>query len=127
MSAPRLYPSPFVKGDRFTFENKHGRCVLEAVEDPRPVRSILLAQCPLEDRMTWDELEQIALITDQVRLQPLLGGFSRADGKCAFVRHATTSTAAFVKVVELSYVNKTPAHEQIARDLAGGRNSHLLP
>lgn len=38
----KQYPSPFKIGDQFTFENKYGKVVLEAIEEPRPVSCTLM-------------------------------------------------------------------------------------
>lgn len=122
----RLYPSPFQTGDRFTYENKHGRVTLEALGEPRSVREIFLKDLPEVHQLTWDDLEKIALITDQERLQ-LIPGRNLRSPCCGVVRHATGSTAAFCRVVELQYTNPTPAKEQIQYDLAAGRNSQPFP
>lgn len=126
-----LYPSPFKAGDRFTFENQHGRCVLEALTDPQPIRGLdVVTHLPKEHWITFDQIEQIALITDQVRLQPFvpwmdlkkLGLDFNTDPIGGYLRHATGSTCACCKVIELAYTNKTSAKDQIADDLFHGRN-----
>ncbi len=115
------YPSPFAPGDRFTFSNKHGSCVLEAVTAPQPVRGVRLVDVPPTCLITWDKMEQIALITDQVMLQPVCGRDLKTKC-CAFIRHATTDTAGWVRVVSLKYLTPTPARKQIAADMDAGRN-----
>ena len=122
MNNMRLYPSPFQPGDRFAFANKHGSVTLEAIEAPRPVREIYLKDLPDEYRITWDDIEKIALITDQVRLQ-VVPGRDLKTKCCGVIRHDTTHTAAWCKVVELNYVTETPAREQIRHDLDHGRNA----
>ncbi len=121
----KRYPSPFIIGDRFHFTNKHGTVTLEAVTESQPVNTIYLKDAPTSCRISWDELEQIALITDQVRLQPVCGDNLKA--RCsAFIRHDTTSTAGWVKVVELKYNTDRLARDVIASDLASGRNRILI-
>lgn len=120
-----IYPSPFSVGDRFDFSNRHGSVILEAVTLPQPVSEIYFKDAPDECRMTWDEMEQIVLITDQVRLQPV-AKMQLGPQNAAFVRHATCSTAGWVKIVELKYLSKIPAKDQIQADLDGGRNRILL-
>ena len=124
MNSTRLYPSPFQSGDRFAFKNKHGGLVLEAIEAPRPVREIYLKDLPAEHQVTWDDIEKIALITDQVRIQLILGRDLKS-ACCGVVRHDTTHSAAFCRVVELDYVTATPARDQIQHDLDHGRNRDI--
>ena len=113
----KQYPSPFKIGDQFTFENKFGK--VEAIEEPRPVSSIFVKQVPIEHRLTWNEVEQIALISDQIRLQPLLG---LVEKSCGVIRHATTSTAGICKAVSLTYTGEMSAKHQINQDMIHGRN-----
>ena len=117
----KLYPAPFAPGDRFTFSNRHGSCTLEAVSPPQPVRGLRIKDAPPACRMTWDRMEQIALITDQVRLQPVIAHTLKGKGS-AFVRHASPSEAGWVRVVSLKYCTPTPARDQIAADMNAGRN-----
>lgn len=117
----KLYPSPFTIGDQFTFSNKHGSVTLEAVAESQPVKAFRRSDAPPECLLTWDEIEQIALITDQVRLQPLVGP-DLVNKAQAFIRHDTTSSAGWVKVVELNYTGKLSAQDQIEADMRGGRN-----
>ena len=124
MNHPTLYPSPFQAGDRFSFKNKHGSVTLEALNAPRPVREIYLRDLPNEHRITWDDIEKIALITDQVRIQ-LIPGRDLKSASCGVIRHDTTHSAAFCRVVELSYTTATPAREQIQYDLDHGRNRDI--
>lgn len=114
----RHYPSPFVAGDVFTLSNRHGSCELVAASDPRPVRGMRLEDAPAECIVSMVEVEQVALITDQVRLQPVIGSTTR----CALIRHDTTSTAAFVRVRALNYTTEQPAQDQIEADMRAGRN-----
>lgn len=122
----KQYPSPFKIGDQFTFENKFGKVVLEAIEEPRPVSSIFVKQVPIEHRLTWNEVEQIALISDQIRLQPLLLSNDLVEKSCGFIRHATTSTAGICKVVSLTYTGEMSAKHQINDDMNRGRNRILV-
>lgn len=115
------YPAPFAIGDQFRFVNRHGDVTLEAVTDAQPIREIRLADAPKICLISWGDLEKIALITDQVRLQPVCGP-SLKGRNSAFIRHATTDTAGWVRVVKLTYATRTPAKDQIAADLAAGRN-----
>lgn len=117
----KLYPSPFSAGERFHFENKHGQVILEAVTQPQAISSIRLINAPKECLMSWDEMGQIALITDQERLQPVCGFPLRK--RVAFIRHETASSAGWVKVVQLNYICNISAKEQIERDLQAGRNA----
>ena len=121
----KLYPSPFSIGDRFEFSNKHGNVTLEAVAASQPVKAFRREDAPPECLLTWDEIEQIALITDQVRLQPLLGP-DMVNKANAFIRHDTTSSAGWVKVVTLNYTGKKSAQDQIEADMNGGRNHITL-
>ncbi len=116
----KRYPSPFSAGDKFTFENKHGNVTLEAVTAPRPIAGRYIKDAPPECLISWDTMEQIALITDQVRLQPFIG--DSLEAPCAFVRHSSPSEVGWVKVITLEYTTKAPAHEQIEEDMNAGRN-----
>ena len=107
------------------FENKFGKVVLEAIEEPRPVSSIFVKQVPIEHRLTWNEVEQIALISDQIRLQPLLSN-DLGKKSCGVIRHATTSTAGICKVVSLTYTGEMSAKHQINQDMIRGRNRVLV-
>lgn len=118
----RLYPSPFKVGDRFVYNNQHGSCELEAVTASMPVNTIWVKNAPAECIITMDICEQIGLITDQVRLQAAIESLDRV----AFIRHDTTRTAGFVKVVALHYTNPKPAKDVIAADMAAGRNGACM-
>lgn len=121
----KLYPSLFKAGDRFSFKNRHGEVVLEAIENPRPVNQIRRSQIPKELGISFDEVEQIALITDQVRLQPLID-LNKNNKTNGFIRHSSACEAAICKVVSLSYSNPIPAKYQIQEDMNAGRNLALV-
>jgi len=120
-----LYPFKFAVGDQFTFENRHGSVTLEVVSDLMKVGSLRFADCPKDCHVTFDQMEEIALITDQVRLQSV-SNWRSVNGPCAWILHATTGEAAWVKLVKLDYTTKAPAKDQIETDLRGGRNRVLV-
>lgn len=123
--ATKLYPCPFNVGDRRSFANKHGTCTLEVVSAASPVSDKYSHNAPAECLIDFDTIEQIGLITDQVRLQPV-GDWvgictNKAKPEGAFVLHDTTKTCGWVKVVELKYTNPVPAKDQIDADMRGAR------
>jgi hypothetical protein len=94
------------------YHNRYGNLTLDLVTDFQSVRNFSFAMVPQDCVITIDQAEQIALITDNRRLQVC---FCPDDlRKCYVIVHNSASTAALAKVSCLNFISTVNPASEIA-------------
>ena len=101
-----MYSDKYEIGQSINYSNEFGTLALLIVAALRPVSGFRLAD--VDDKYTFalETAEQIALITDNRRLQLVCAG-----GRCGVVVHASPNEIHLASVAAINYTGGNPAQE----------------
>ena len=85
----------------FTYKNKYGSVMLEVMGEYQHVSKFHAEDVPENCFISMDEAEQIALITDNLKIQEC---FSKDLKKIYIIRHKNANTAVLCKPYNLNYM-----------------------
>lgn len=91
-----------------TFSNKYGVLSIEQVGQTRPVSQIHIKNIPEELQFSLERAEQMALITENRKVQFL---FDKTLNRVAMVYHESSSTCWVAKVTMLRYAGPNAQKE----------------
>lgn len=99
---------------RYTIKNKYGELAYSEVSEYMPISQISWEKVPEDCFTNLDDLEKIALITENKEIQPCV---SMVGGAllCYFLRHSSSSIAAICKLELMNFSSKRDPATELAR------------